>query len=210
MGQPFITFQDVIFRYETAVTALFETLSLHFSAGWTGIVGANGAGKTTLLQLATGLVKPDKGRINTPALAVYCPQRTDEALQNFQNFLRSTTKIADIIKDQLEIGNDWGTRWPTLSHGERKRVQIGVALWMEPEALAIDEPTNHVDAEARALIAAALHHFRGVGLLVSHDRELPDSLCQQCVFVEPPGAIVRPGGITQGLQLAHNERMSNV
>ncbi len=74
--------------------------------------------------------------------------------------------------------------------------------------LAIDEPTNHIDREARALIATALHAFRGVGLLVSHDRDLLDSLCQQCPFVEPPTVITRPGGVTKGLQIDRQEQQT--
>ena len=208
MGQPCIRFQNVTFRYEAAATTLFQDLSLHLPLGWSGVVGANGAGKTTLLYLATGILEPDSGYIDRPPLTVYCPQRTDDRPEHFQDFLGSTTKSAYIIRDQLHIQEDWNERWQTLSHGERKRAQIGAALWQEPEVLAIDEPTNHIDMEARALIAAALHAFRGVGLLVSHDRELLDSLCQQCLFVEPPAVITRPGGVTKGLQVARQEQQT--
>ena len=40
---------------------------------------------------------------------------------------------------------------------------------MAPDVLAVDEPTNHIDLDARRLLARALHSFPGVGLLVSHD-----------------------------------------
>ena len=94
----------------------------------------------------------------------------------------------------MPIGGD-----DTLSYGERKRAQIGVALWLEPEALAVDEPTNHLDMDARDLLTEALHSFTGIGLLVSHDRELLDSLCHQCLFMDPPEVVLRPGGYTKGL-----------
>ncbi len=208
MGQSCIRFQQVTFRYEAAATTLFQDLSLHVPRGWSGVVGANGAGKTTLLYLAAGILEPDSGSIARPAFTVYCPQRTDNRPEYVQDFLISTTKNAYIIRDQLHIQEDWNERWQTLSHGERKRAQIGIALWREPEVLAIDEPTNHIDREARALIATALHAFRGVGLLVSHDRDLLDSLCQQCLFVEPPTVITRPGGVTKGLQIDRQEQQT--
>ena len=58
----------------------------------------------------------------------------------------------------------------------RRRAQIGCALWSSPEVLLLDEPTNHLDGEARAWIEEALRGFDGVGLLVSHDRSLLESL----------------------------------
>ena len=100
---------------------------------------------------------------------------------------------------------DWRRRWESLSHGERKRSQIAVALWRAPRILAVDEPTNHLDAGARSLVIAALRSFSGVGILVSHDRELLEALCGQCVFVEPPDAIMRPGGPEQGMAEASRE-----
>ncbi len=104
------------------------------------------------------------------------------------------------VKGRLGLEADWLERWESLSHGERKRAQIAVALWLKPRVLAVDEPTNHIDAPARRLLGGALRDFGGVGLLVSHDRELLDRLCRQCVFVDPPGATVRPGGYSQGIQ----------
>ena len=68
--------------------------------------------------------------------------------------------------------------------------------------LAIDEPTNHVDAKARNLLKKSLHTFSGIGLIVSHDRDLLDALCGHCLFLDPPSITVRPGGYTQGKQLA--------
>ncbi|MFR3052255.1 MAG: ATP-binding cassette domain-containing protein, partial [Eggerthella lenta] len=83
-----------------------------------------------------------------------------------------------------------------LSHGERKRIQIACALAAEPQVLALDEPTNHLDAPTRALVAQALASFKGVGLLVSHDRALLDELVQSCVFVEAGRALAIPGTYT--------------
>ncbi|MHC4562755.1 MAG: ATP-binding cassette domain-containing protein, partial [Planctomycetota bacterium] len=56
------------------------------------------------------------------------------------------------------------------------------------------------------LLAEALEKFAGVGLLVSHDRELMDRLCRQTLFVEPPGATLRPGGYTKAVELADSEQ----
>ena len=64
-----------------------------------------------------------------------------------------------MLRGKLFIGDDWAERWATLSHGERKRAQIAVALWQQPEVLLIDEPTNHIDAGARALLCEALPPF---------------------------------------------------
>jgi ATPase subunit of ABC transporter with duplicated ATPase domains len=112
------------------------------------------------------------------------------------------------IKGRLRVDDDWVARWTTLSHGERKRAQIAVAMWRKPQVLAVDEPTNHLDADAQDLLFAALSNFQGVGLLVSHDRYLLDSLCRQCLFIDPPDAVLRPGNYTRGSQQAEKDDLT--
>ncbi len=208
MSRSFVQFHTVGFCYESAPEPLFDEVSFHLDRGWSAVVGVNGSGKSTLLKLATGLLEADEGRIHAPQRRLYCPQRTDDMPQDFIHLLAEQSKSAGILKSTLSIQTDWGERWISLSHGERKRVQLATALWQEPDLLAVDEPTNHLDAEARAMIGLALQNFHGVGLLVSHDRELLDNLCRQCLFVEPPTVIVRPGGMTQGMKVAKAEQQS--
>lgn len=200
-----LLFRSVEFAYETAPAALFTGLDLHLPSGWTGIVGANGAGKTTLLRLAIGELVPRQGRVQSPYSVLYCAQRTDEPPPLLDQFLAAAEAEACQLRGRLGVEEDWLARWHSLSHGERKRAQLGVALWQEPQVLAVDEPTNHLDLPAKALLSAALRTFAGIGLLVSHDRQLLDQLCRQCVFVDPPGAQLRPGNYTEGMAQARLE-----
>ena len=201
-----LQFHNLSFSYLAGGELLFSGLELHFPRGWTGIVGANGAGKTTLLKLAVGQLQPLKGSVTTLAAATYCDQRTDTPPQSAAAFLEATDGAAVQLKGQLAIATDWLIRWNTLSHGERKRLQIGTALWTVPDLLALDEPTNHLDHCTNLLLQEALRSFRGIGLMVSHDRELLDSLCGQCAFVEAPTVGIKSGGVTAGLALLAAEK----
>lgn len=208
MAQWPLIFSSATFGYESSPEYLFENINLHIVNGWTGVVGANGSGKSTLLQLATALLKPTSGAIAMPSRCVYCPQRTDDPPLQIAEFLQDNSKEVYMLKDKLAIKDDYEERWLSLSYGERKRLQIGVALWQQPELLAIDEPTNHLDAQARDLIAMALQNYSGIGLLVSHDRELLDRLCKACLFTLPPAIILRPGGVTQASAALQQEQLA--
>ena len=200
-----LAFEDVTFFYDTSSDPVLGSIDLRLSPGWTGLVGANGSGKTTLLRLACGELEPDAGRIFGPQPMLYCPQRTDDPPLRLADLLGATDRAACVLAGRLGLDEDWLDRWDTLSHGERKRAQIAVALWCEPALLAVDEPTNHVDREARDLLLGALRSFRGIGLLVSHDRELLDTLCGSCLFVESGAATLRTGGYTQASGAAREE-----
>jgi ATPase subunit of ABC transporter with duplicated ATPase domains len=205
----FLRFQSVSFTYSTMTKPLLVGLEVHFPPGWTGVVGANGVGKSTLLKLAVGELPPQTGTVHHLGSALYCAQRTDAPPAGFAEFAEAADREAVVLRRQLGIGADWLARWDTLSHGERKRTQTGVALWRDPDVLALDEPTNHIDADARQMLLTALRRYRGVGLLVSHDRELLDELCAQCLFLDPPDATMRPGGVSQGSEQAQTEQESN-
>ena len=189
-----LTFHRASFGYHAGPRDLFAELQFSLTDGWTGIVGANGAGKTTLLRLACGELAPREGSIDAPPAVVYCPQRTDDPPRDLEAFLAATDSEAYRWRGQLGVEDDYLHRWSTLSHGERKRAQLAAALWRAPALLAVDEPTNHLDEAARQRVIGALSAFRGVGLLVSHDRELLDGLCTRSLFVLPPRVILRSAG----------------
>jgi macrolide transport system ATP-binding/permease protein len=202
----YLRFEKVSFAYECSAQVLLKNLSIQFNRGWCGLIGPNGSGKTTLLRLACGELRPTAGLISATEGVVHCPQRTDDPPEALQNFLESQDPEAFRLRGRLHVDSDWMARWPTLSYGERKRVQIATALWQNPDLLAIDEPTNHIDAEARSLLIAALRSYGGVGLLVSHDRELLDQLCSQTLFMRPPNADLHPGGYSKAIRLAQAEQ----
>lgn len=201
-----LRFETVSYAWPGMVAPLLEGLSVQFDRGWTGIVGANGCGKTTLLRLASGEIAPADGTVARPASCLYVVQRTDDPPEGMGAFFASDDASAWQVRGDLDIGDDWDARWDTLSHGERKRLQIAIALWRAPGLLALDEPTNHLDAAARDTLLAALRRYRGTGLLVSHDRALLDELCGQCLFMTPPTAVLRPGGVTQGMEQDRREQ----
>ena len=142
MNQASINFQGVSFTYDTMTSLLLEELTVHFPIGWTGIIGANGVGKTTILRLATGDLEPQQGRVSGPENRIYCQQRTDDTPDMLLELIEATDGDAHEIKGRLEVDDDWSSRWVTLSHGERKRAQIAVAMWRRPHVLAVDEPTK--------------------------------------------------------------------
>ncbi len=205
-SSPFVALRDVTYTYTSASEPLFRGLTAHFPNGFTGVMGANGAGKSTLLRLVAGELDPTGGNVEGVADAVYCVQRTDVPPNLFEDFLEDWSASAAELKAKLGIEFDFASRWSSLSHGERKRAQIGCALWQSPSILLVDEPTNHIDREARDLLLDSLRHFDGVGLIVSHDRDLLDQLCVQCIWIEGGGAHVYPGGYTQARTLREAER----
>ena len=201
-----LSFSRVSFSYPGASTPAVSDLQFTLGPGWTGIVGANGSGKTTLLRLALGDLEPTAGRVIRPSLSRYCAQRTDDPPDGWLNVLAPEDSSGHRLFRVLGLDAAWARRWHLLSHGERKRVQAAVALSGRPECLAADEPTNHLDRETRARVVEALGSFRGIGLLVSHDRDLLDALCSRCLFLEDGRAVLRPGGYTQGAREAARER----
>jgi ATPase subunit of ABC transporter with duplicated ATPase domains len=206
MRAGFVVLRDVHFAYDSAAPPILGGLSLQLPRGWTGVVGPNGGGKTTLLRICVGELQPQRGLVQVPEPAALCEQRTDVPPAALAALVAARDGEARALRDQLGVQGDWAARWTTLSCGERKRAQLAVALWGAPALLAVDEPTNHIDAAARALLVRALRGFRGVGLLVSHDRELLDVLCAQCLFLDPPDATLRPGGYGAGAAQAARDR----
>ncbi|MBR2834727.1 MAG: ABC-F family ATP-binding cassette domain-containing protein [Coriobacteriales bacterium] len=201
---------DITYTYPGATDPALRNISATFAQGWTGIVGDNGSGKTTLARVAGGALSPDAGTVVPALVAYYCAQDATEAPANLDEFACSYDGTATKLRNILQLADDWSWRYGTLSGGQQKRLQVACALWSQPDVLIMDEPTNHVDHSTRMVIFNALAAFRGIGLLISHDRELLDHLCTQCLFVSNGRVTMRPGGYSQASGQALLERESTI
>ena len=203
-----LVLSGVTYAYPAAREAVISNLTITFPAGWTALLGDNGCGKTTLAKIACGLIEPDAGSVTRNLVCSYVAQDADEPPEGLADFALDYGRDARELRESFRIEDDMPWRWGELSFGERKKLQVATALWGRPDVLVADEPTNHLDADAREQLGAALARFRGIGILVSHDRELVDLLAMRCASFEPGGIVVRPGGYSAAHDQAELERSS--
>lgn len=203
-----LVLSHVSYTYPGSATPVLDSVSATLSSGWYGIVGDNGCGKSTLARIACGLLVPDRGSVTPHLASAYCAQEAGIEPPMLFDFACDFTPVAIRLRQMLRITDDMPWRFSELSGGEQKKIQVAVALWQNPELLAMDEPTNHVDAGCREQICTALAGYRGIGLLVSHDRALLDSLATHCLCFESGCVTVRPGNYSQARSQAELERES--
>ncbi|MCD6076322.1 MAG: putative transporter, ATP-binding component with duplicated domain, partial [Ramlibacter sp.] len=89
--------------------------------------------------------------------------------QELRNFLGQFLFSGDMV--QQAVG--------TMSGGEKARLVLAMIVWQRPNLLLLDEPTNHLDLATREALAMALNEFEGTVMLVSHDRALLRSVCDE-------------------------------
>ena len=181
---PSIRMHHVHFSYENITSELLSDATLTFHPGWTSLCGVNGSGKTTLFHLISGRLTPTQGHIEVQGRIYKVPQDTEFLPSEWEEFCGIHSRLAIRLRTAFAIEADWGTRWSSLSMGERKKLQLAIALSLEPDILLVDEPSNHVDENARQVILEELERFRGVGILSSHDRLLLNELCTTTIFID--------------------------
>jgi ATP-binding cassette subfamily F protein 3 len=83
----------------------------------------------------------------------------------------------------------------TMSGGEKARLVLCMIVWQRPNLLLLDEPTNHLDLATREALAMALNEFEGTVMLVSHDRSLLRSVCDEFWLVTRGGMETSTGDL---------------
>lgn len=170
--------------YPTSSLPILKDINIELTPIWNAIVGVNGSGKSTLLKLIAKELGGHYGVIRGNELVYYVPQSTENEPKDIEIFMQTYTSDVCKIRDSLGLEYGWENRWEQLSHGERKKVQIAIALFMQPDVLLLDEPTNHLDKKSKEAIFFALESFDGVGVVVSHDRGFLDRLTKRTLFLK--------------------------
>ncbi|OUP11147.1 ATP-binding cassette domain-containing protein [Collinsella sp. An2] len=201
-----IALSGVSYTYPSAIEPILSNVSITFPVGWTALLGDNGCGKTTLVRIACGQLEPDSGSVTRGPFCTLCAQETATPPDALYDFAAAYDREARELRRIFRIGDDMPWRYGDLSCGEQKKLQVACALWQRPDVLALDEPSNHLDADAREQLVSALARYQGIGILVSHDRALIDTLADRCASFEPKGIVVRPGGYTAAHAQAARER----
>jgi len=160
-----------------------------------GLLGLNGAGKSTFIKLLSGELQVQGGQLDkSKDLKVgYFAQHQLEQLDAEASALLILQRL-DAKLSEREIrtylgGFDFGNEKVlqsvgTFSGGEKARLVLALLIWQKPNLILLDEPTNHLDLEMRLALNQALQDFTGSVILVSHDRHLLRSVCDDLWLVD--------------------------
>lgn len=163
-----------------------------------GILGANGQGKSTLVKTIARTMPQLSGTVTEgKGLNIgYFAQQELDVLRPGDNPLEHMIRLAkDLGPDAGQSGKEQDLRnflgtfnfsgdmvkqvVGTMSGGEKARLVLAMIVWQRPNLLLLDEPTNHLDLATREALAMALNEFEGTVMLVSHDRALLRSVCDE-------------------------------
>jgi energy-coupling factor transporter ATP-binding protein EcfA2 len=155
-------------------------LTIH-SGERVALMGANGAGKSTLLRLAAQLLKPTRGKLETPA------GRVALLLQNPNDYLVHDTVAAEAPPEALsrfDLGHLAGRHPRDLSGGERQRLALAIVCGTSsPAVLCLDEPTRGMDRRHRDQLTALLGAEPGAVLVATHDPEFAARFAERVLLL---------------------------
>jgi len=209
MSHHIIEFTNVNFRYPDGTEAL-NNISFRITHGESvGIIGSNGAGKSTLLQHMNGALLPTSGTINIGDLFVSAKsvrqirRKVGIVFQNPDDQLFMPTVFDDVAFGPLNLGMDedavrervhealgvvncrtLASRPPHhLSAGQKKAVAIACVMALNPDVLAMDEPSAALDPKSRRSLINLIKSFGHSKMIASHDLDLVLDTCTRCIVL---------------------------
>ena len=158
-----------------------------------GLVGANGAGKTTLIKALIGKIEIDEGQIYLTNSYSYISQNENLDIESGNSKIKSMLNAPDKFEEHL-------------SGGEKSKLKIATALKEQKKLVILDEPTSNLDQKSISILEEMLKKHKGSLLLVSHDRDFLDALCNKIVELEDGKIKIYNGNYTTYLKIKEEER----
>ncbi|MCW3170077.1 ABC-F family ATP-binding cassette domain-containing protein [Chryseobacterium sp. 09-1422] len=154
------------------------------------LLGQNGQGKTTLAKILSGDIKDYSGNwnlghnVNIGYFAqnqeeVLTPNKTVQEEAEDAATEETRPRVRDLLGSFLFQGEAVNKKTKVLSGGERNRLALCKLLLRPFNTLIMDEPTNHLDIQSKEIIKLALQKFEGTLIVISHDREFLQGLCDK-------------------------------
>lgn len=182
-----------------------------------GILGPNGAGKSTFLKTVAGLLQPFQEKdksverrcvLGNNITIGYFDQHSAEiqseksVAEHFHDLFPSMTEkeVRNILGMYLFPGKLASRRVSDLSGGEKARLVLAELLQSRPNFLVLDEPTNHMDVQAKETLESAFQAYTGTILFVSHDRYFIRQVAQSVLIFENEGPMYYPFGYEHYLE----------
>jgi ATP-binding cassette subfamily F protein uup len=193
---------------------LFGGLDCALSPGTKlGLLGPNGSGKSTLLKVLAGEVEPDAGTVaradglrvvtfeqgraaldlTIPLRTALCPNGDTVTYGGKSWHVAAWAQRFLFSPEQLDV------EMSALSGGERARVRIAQLMLKPADLLLLDEPTNDLDIPSLEALEDSLDEFPGAVVLVTHDRDLMDRLCNAVIGLDGRGGAAKYGSVSQWL-----------
>ena len=154
-------------------------------------VGQNGQGKSTLAKIIVDEISYEgKVKLGHNVQLGYFAQNQSTYLDGSKTVLQSAedsatpenrTKVRDLLGSFLFQGEVVEKKVSVLSGGERNRLALCKLLLQPFNVLIMDEPTNHLDIASKNVLKQALKNFKGTLILVSHDRDFVQGLCEKVI-----------------------------
>ena len=154
------------------------------------LLGQNGQGKTTLAKILAGEIKDYTGNwtLGHNVNIGYFAQNQEEVLDPNKTVLEEAEdaateetrpRVRDLLGSFLFQGEAVTKKTRVLSGGERNRLALCKLLLRPFNTLIMDEPTNHLDIQSKEIIKLALQNYDGTLIVISHDREFLQGLCDK-------------------------------
>ena len=187
--------------YSVDGTKILDNISFRLDKGdKVAIVGKNSVSKTILLELLSGEIEPDSGEIRwgETISKSYFPKDNTEFFDDPKTLLEWLSDyypgddmpfVRGFLGRMLFSGDEVEKSVTVLSGGEKARAMLSKMMLTEPNALIMDEPTDHLDLESISSLNDGLCQFSECLIVSSHDFQLLNTVVNRIIEVTPKGLL---------------------